>query len=132
MRNAGLDELQLETRLSGEISTTSDMRMIPSWCCFQYVSKSGRLSSSHRTGKGQFSSQFPRRVVLKNVPTTGRLYSSLMLIGSCLKSCMLGFIIMQTRNFQMSKLGYQRSSCQHSLDHREIKGIPEKHLPLFH
>ena len=25
-----------------------------------------------------------------------------------------------------------RSNCQHSLDHRESKGIPEKHLPLFH
>ena len=24
----------------------------------------------------------------------------------------------------------QRSNCQHSLDHRESKGIPEKHLPV--
>ena len=31
----------------------------------QYVSKSGRASSGHRTGKGQSSSQSPRRVVLK-------------------------------------------------------------------
>ena len=23
-------------------------------------------------------------------------------------------------------------NCQDSLDHRESKGIPEKHLPLFH
>ena len=38
-------------------------------CCTQYVSKFGKLSSGHRTGKGQ-SSQFPRRAVLKNVPTT--------------------------------------------------------------
>ena len=44
--------------------------------------QSGRLSSSHRTGKGQSSSQFPRRVVLKNVPTIGRLYSSPMLVRS--------------------------------------------------
>ena len=41
--------------------------MMPSRCCIQYVSKSGKLSSGHRTGKGQSSSQFPRRVVLKNV-----------------------------------------------------------------
>ena len=26
----------------------------------------------------------------------------------------------------------QRSNCHHTLDHRESKGIPEKHLPLFH
>ena len=30
MRNAGLDEAQLESRLLGEISITSDMQMIPS------------------------------------------------------------------------------------------------------
>ena len=29
MRNAGLDEAQLELRLPGEISITSDMKMIP-------------------------------------------------------------------------------------------------------
>ena len=26
----------------------------------------------------------------------------------------------------------QRSNCQHSLNHRESKGIPEKHLRLLH
>ena len=26
----------------------------------------------------------------------------------------------------------QRSNCQHTLDHRESKGIPEKHLHLLH
>ena len=46
-------------------------RMMPSRVCIQYVSKSGRLSSGHRTGKGQSSSQFPRRVVLKNELTVG-------------------------------------------------------------
>ena len=29
MRNAGLDEAQLESRLLGEISITSDMQIIP-------------------------------------------------------------------------------------------------------
>ena len=29
MRNAGLEEAQLESRLLGEISITSDMQMIP-------------------------------------------------------------------------------------------------------
>ena len=42
--------------------------MLPK-CCTQYVNKSGRPSSGHRTGKGQSSSQFPRRVVAKNVLT---------------------------------------------------------------
>ena len=28
--------------------------------------------------------------------------------------------------------GTRDQIAQHSLDHRESKGIPEKHLPLFH
>ena len=39
--------------------------MIPSRCCIQYASKSGRPSSGHRTGRGQSSSQFTRRDVNK-------------------------------------------------------------------
>ena len=45
-------------------------------CCTQYVSKSGRPSSNHRTRKGQSSSLFPRRVVLKNVLTMRQLHPS--------------------------------------------------------
>ena len=81
---------------------------MPSRFCFHYVSKFGRYSSGHRTGKGQFSSQFPRRVVPKNVLATGQSHSSPMLVRLCLKSCMLGFSIMQTKNFQMSKLGLEK------------------------
>ena len=54
-------------------------------CCSQHVNKSRRPSSGHRTGKGQSSSQFPRRAVLKNVQTTGQLHPSMILIRSCFK-----------------------------------------------
>ena len=37
-----------------------------------------------------------------------QLYSSPMLERSCLKSCMLGFSIMRTKNFQMAKLGLKK------------------------
>ena len=57
-------------------------------CCTQYVCKSGKPSSDHRTGRGQSASQFPR-AVSKSVHTTGQLYSSPMLERSCSKSCML-------------------------------------------
>ena len=67
-----------------------------------------RPSSGHRTGKGQSSSELPRRAELKNVQTTGQLHSSPMLVRSCLKSCRLGFSIMQTKNFQTSKLGLEK------------------------
>ena len=38
--------------------------------CTQYASKIGKLSSGHRTGKGQFSFQFQRKAMPKNVQNT--------------------------------------------------------------
>ena len=49
-------------------------------CCTQYASKFGKLSSGHRTGKGQFSFQFQRKAMPKNAQTTAQWYSSHMLI----------------------------------------------------
>ena len=48
--------------------------------CIHCVSKSIRPISGYRTGKGQSSSQFPRRVIPKNMPTIGQPYSSPMLL----------------------------------------------------
>ena len=42
-------------------------------CCAQYASKFGKLSSGHRTGKGQCSFQSQRRAKSKNVQTTTQL-----------------------------------------------------------
>ena len=46
----------------------------------QYASKFGKLSSGHRTGKGQFSFQSQRNVMLKNAQTTAHLPSSHTLV----------------------------------------------------
>jgi len=43
------------------------LKMMLLKCCTQYVSKFGKLSSGHRTGKGQFSFQSQRKAMLKNV-----------------------------------------------------------------
>ena len=48
-------------------------------CCTQYASKFGKLSSGHRTGKGQFSFQSPRKAMPKNAQTIAQLHSSHML-----------------------------------------------------
>ena len=45
----------------------------------QYASKFGKLSSGHRTGKGQFSVQSHRKAMLKNAQTTAQLHSVHML-----------------------------------------------------
>ena len=58
--------------------------------------------------KVKSASQFPRSIVLKNVLTIRWLHSSPMQVWSCLKSCMLGFSIMQTKNFQKSKLDLEK------------------------
>ena len=111
---------------------------MPSRCCTQYVSKSGRSSIGHKTGKGETSSQFPSRVVVKNVLTIRQVLSSPMLVRSCLKSCMLGLSIMWTKNFQMSKLGLEKKEepeiklLTFEGLYRKSKGISEKHLSLFH
>ena len=49
-------------------------------CCIQYASKFGKLSSGHRTGKGQFSFQSQRKAMPKNAQTTTQLYSSHTLV----------------------------------------------------
>ena len=45
-------------------------------CCIQYASKFGKLSSGHRTGKGQVTLQFQRRAMPKNVQTTSKVHWS--------------------------------------------------------
>ena len=51
-------------------------------CCTQYASKSGKLSSGHRTGKSQFSFQSQKKAMPKNAQTTTQLHSSHMLVRS--------------------------------------------------
>ena len=52
-------------------------------CCTQYAGKFGKLSSDHRTGKGQFSSRSQRKAMPKNAQTTTQLHSSHMLAKLC-------------------------------------------------
>ena len=54
-------------------------------CCTQYASKFGKLSSGHRTGRGQFSFQSQRKAMQKNAQTTTQLHSSHMLVEVMLK-----------------------------------------------
>ena len=65
----------------------------------KYASKFGKLSSGHRTEKGQFSFQSQRKAMLKNAQTTAQLHSSHTLVGerdgtplqySCLENPMDG------------------------------------------
>ena len=61
-------------------------------CWIQYFSKFRKPSSGHRTGKCHSSSQFPRRVALKNVQITRQLHSYPMLVRLCSKFFKPGFL----------------------------------------
>ena len=102
--------------------------------CTKYANKFGKLSSGHRTGKGQFSFQSQRKAMPKNVQTTTQLHSSHMLVKQCSKFSKPGFSNTWTVNFQMFKLVLEKAEepeikLQHPLDHGKSKRVPEK--PLF-
>ena len=99
-------------------------------CCTQYASKFGKLSSGHKTGKGQFSFQSPRKVMPKNFPhncthltcqqsNAQNSPTRLQQYANCeLPDVQAEFRKGRERN--------QRSNCQHLLDHQKSKRVPEK------
>ena len=78
-------------------------------CCTQYASKFGKLSSGHRTEKGQFSFQSQRKAMPKNAQTTAHLHSSHTLAKECSKFSKSGFNSKWIVNFQMFKLDLEKS-----------------------
>ena len=113
--------------------------MILPKCYTQYASKIGKLSSGHRpqaTGKCQFSFQYQRREcqgifkVLYNCThftceqdqAPNRTSQASTACEPRTSRC-TSWIQKRQRN--------QRSNCQHLLDHRESKRIPEKHYFYF-
>ena len=82
--------------------------MMPCKWCTQYASKFGKLSSGHKTGKGQFSFQSQRKAVPKNIKTTAQLHSFHMRARSCSKSFELAFNSMWTKNFQIFKFDLEK------------------------
>ena len=77
--------------------------------CTLNVSKFGKLSSGHRTGKGHSSPQFPRMAVLKNVQTIRQLCSLATLVRLCSKFFKPGFHSTWIKNFQMYKVGLEKA-----------------------
>ena len=73
----------------------------------QYVSKFSKLSSGHRTGRGQFSFNPPKKqcqIILKLPYICAVLMLAFMLARLCLKSFKQGVSSTGTENFQIYKL----------------------------
>ena len=84
---------------------TSNLKKMMLWKCrTQYANKFGKLSSGHRTGKGQFSFQSQRKAMPKNAQTITQLHSCHMLVKWYSKFSKPGFNNTWTVNFQMFKL----------------------------
>ena len=77
--------------------------------CTEYASTFGKLSSGHRTGKGQFSFQSQRKAMPKNAQTTAQLHSSHTLVQECSKFSKPGFNNMWSMNFQIFKLVLEKA-----------------------
>ena len=106
-------------------------------CCTQYASKSGELSSRHRTGKSQISFQSQRKAMPKNAQTTAQLHSSHTLVKSCSDFSKPGFTVREPKTSRYEswiekRQRNQRSNCQHLLHHGKSKIVPEKHLFLLY
>ena len=56
-------------------------------CCIQYASKYGKLSSGHRTGKGQFSFQSQRKALPKNALISHASKVMLKILQARLQQC---------------------------------------------
>ena len=65
--------------MESQLSCFKSWKMMLWKCYTQYASKFGKLSSGHRTGKGQFSFQSQRKAMPKNAQTATQLRSSHML-----------------------------------------------------
>ena len=102
LRKEALLPVKLVEVMGFQQSYLKSLKMMLSKCCTQYVSQFRKPSHGYRTGKGQSSSQFPRRAVLRNVETTRQLYSSAMLVRLCSKSFKLGFSITEPKTSRCS------------------------------
>ena len=72
---------------------------------YYYASKFGKLSSGHRTGKGQFSFQSQRKAMPKNAVTTAQLHSSHMLnLSVWVPSVKRNSTIIETEKCNVKKL----------------------------
>ena len=75
VKEASLQTMQVKV-MEFQLSYFKSYKMMLWKCCPQYASKFGKLSSGHRTGKGQFSFQSQRKAMPNNAQTITQLYSA--------------------------------------------------------
>ena len=102
-------------------------------CCTQHTSKFGKLTSGHKTGKGQFSFQSKERQCQRMF----KLLHNFTHLTQVMLRILQAKLVHELRNSRCSswfqkRQRNQRSNCQHRVDHQKSKGVPEKHLFLLY
>ena len=69
-----MNKVSVDDGITVELFKSQKMMLLKYYT--QYDSKFGKLSSGHRTGKGQCSFQSQRKAMPKNAQTTAQLHSS--------------------------------------------------------
>ena len=108
--------------------------MMPLKCCTQYASKFEKLSSGHRTGKGQFSFQSQIKAMPRTVQTIVQVHSS-HTVAKILKIIQARLQQYMNRELPDGQVGFRKGRGTRDqiapLDHRKSKRVPEKHLFCF-
>ena len=121
-----------------QLSYFKSLKMMLWTCCIQCVNNFGKLSSGHKTGKGQLLFQFQRKAMPKNAQTTTQLHSSYMLVKECSKFSKPDFNNTWPINFQMYKLVLEKAEepeiklPAYSGSSKNSMRVPEKHLFLLY
>ena len=106
-------------------------------CCTQDARKFGKLRSSHRTGKGQFSSQSQERQwqrLFKLLHNCAHLacYQSNGQHSHCEAFTVCEMRTSICTSWIQKTQRSQKSNCRHLLVHSKSKSVPEKHLLLLY
>ena len=125
-----------------QLSCFKSWKMMLWTCCTQYASKFGKLSSGHRTGKDQFSFiSIPKKGNAKersNYLTIALIPRTSKVMLKILQARLQQYVSFNTQwtsrcsSWYQKRQRNQRSNCQHLLDHRKSKRVPEKHLFLLY
>ena len=110
--------------------------MLLKWCT-QHASKFGKLSRGHRTGKRSAFIPIPKKGNAKecsNYRATALISHASKVMLKILQARLQQYIYQELSDvqagFRKGKRN-QRSNCQHLLDHRKSKRLPEKYLLLL-
>ena len=101
------------------------------WKCYtQHASKFGKLSRGHRTGKRSAFIPIPKKGNAKecsNYRATALISHASKVMLKILQARLQQYIYQELSDVQAGfRKGKRTTNCQHQLDHRKSKRIPEK------